>query len=115
MIRPLLNMTIKGAIWYQGEANAFSRQPRKYSCSFPALIDDWRRAFHEGSGGQTADDFPFGFVQLSTFQPHSTAENFPFLRWHQTADIGYVPNPQMPKTFMAVALDLPDPSSPFFP
>lgn len=90
MIHPLLNMTIKGAIWYQGksawrvarclllsmkrtsvslvftfsgEANVDYHQD-KYSCSFPAMICDWRMAFHQGSGRQTAKDFPFGFVQV---------------------------------------------------
>lgn len=91
MIHPLLNMTIKGALWYQGniseqqlsscveqrcaktaiglllfipgEANSgYNRD--KYNCSFPAMIDDWRMAFHQGSEGQTAIDFPFGFVQV---------------------------------------------------
>ena len=27
------------------------------------------------------------------------------IRWHQTGDIGYVPNSKLPNTFMAVALD----------
>ncbi|KAL3067756.1 hypothetical protein OYC64_022186 [Pagothenia borchgrevinki] len=67
MIHPLLNMTIKGAIWYQGEANYIYHQ-KKYNCSFPAMIDDWRMAFHQGSGGQTAPDFPFGFVQVCYFE-----------------------------------------------
>lgn len=46
-----------------GEANADYHQD-KYNCSFPAMIDDWRMAFHQGSGSQTAEDFPFGFVQV---------------------------------------------------
>lgn len=46
-----------------GEANANYHRD-KYNCSFPVMIDDWRMAFHEGSGGQTALDFPFGFVQV---------------------------------------------------
>ena len=46
-----------------GEANADYHQ-EQYNCSFPAMIDDWRMAFHQGSGGQTAIDFPFGFVQV---------------------------------------------------
>lgn len=114
MIHPLLNMTIKGAIWYQGEENAKYHQD-KYNCSFPAMIDDWRKAFHKGSGGQTALDFPFGFVQLSTCTKGSTDDGFPNIRWHQTADIGFVPNSRMKKTFMAVALDLPDEFSPLGP
>ncbi|XP_034404460.1 sialate O-acetylesterase isoform X2 [Cyclopterus lumpus] len=112
MIHPLLNMTIKGAIWYQGEANAVYHQ-ETYNCSFPAMIDDWRVAFHLGSGGQTALDFPFGFVQLSTYEKGSKSDAFPNIRWHQTADHGFVPNSRMEKTFMAVALDLPDAKSPF--
>ncbi|XP_040902845.1 sialate O-acetylesterase [Toxotes jaculatrix] len=112
MIHPLLNMTIKGAIWYQGEENAGYHQD-KYNCSFPAMIDDWRMAFHLGSGGQTAKDFPFGFVQLSTYKKDSTDDGFPNIRWHQTADTGFVPNPRMQRTFMAVAMDLPDETSPY--
>ncbi|XP_018554421.1 sialate O-acetylesterase [Lates calcarifer] len=112
MIHPLLNMTIKGALWYQGEANAGYNQD-KYNCSFPAMIDDWRMAFHEGSGKQTAIDFPFGFVQLSTSEKGSKDDSFPNIRWHQTADTGFVPNSRMQRTFMAVALDLPDEKSPY--
>lgn len=112
MIHPLLNMTIKGAIWYQGEENTNFHQD-KYNCSFPAMIDDWRMAFHNGSGGQTALDFPFGFVQLSTCHKGSTSDGFPNIRWHQTADTGFAPNLRMKKTFMAVAMDLPDVHSPY--
>jgi hypothetical protein len=30
------------------------------------------------------------------------------IRWHQTFDLGYVPNGVVPKVFMAVACDLRD-------
>ncbi|XP_017275588.1 sialate O-acetylesterase isoform X3 [Kryptolebias marmoratus] len=112
MIHPLLNMTIYGAIWYQGEANA-NYHKDKYNCSFPAMIDDWRMAFHQGSGWQTAPDFPFGFVQLATYKENTTDDGFPDIRWHQTADVGFVSNLRMKKTFMAVAFDLPDKTSPY--
>ena len=36
MIYPLLNMTIKGAVWYQGEANAGKQLPRLLSYGFLA-------------------------------------------------------------------------------
>ncbi|XP_067275157.1 sialate O-acetylesterase [Pseudorasbora parva] len=112
MIHPLLNMTITGAIWYQGEANAnYNRD--KYNCSFPAMIDDWRMAFHEGSDCQTALDFPFGFVQLSTYLKNNHHDGFREIRWHQTADYGFAPNPRMKNTFMAAAIDLPDEKSPW--
>ncbi|XP_029571407.1 sialate O-acetylesterase isoform X1 [Salmo trutta] len=112
MIHPLLNMTIKGAIWYQGEANTDYNQ-KKYSCSFPSMIDDWRMAFHQSSGRQTSPDFPFGFVQVSTYRKASLSEGFPNIRWHQTADYGFAPNLRMKNTFMAVAMDLGDEMSPF--
>jgi len=38
---------------------------------------------------------------------------FPGERWAQTANYGYSPNPALPNTFMAVAMDLPDFSSPY--
>ena len=53
----------------QGESNAIINM-NKYNCSFPAMIDDWRSSFHEASGGQTALDFPFGFVQVSHHYNH---------------------------------------------
>lgn len=113
MIHPLCNMTLKGVIWYQGESNVnFNRD--LYNCTFPALIEDWRQTFHHGSQGQTERLFPFGFVQLSSaLSTVASDDGFPQIRWHQTADFGYVPNLRMPNTFMAVAMDLCDRTSPF--
>ncbi|NWX28044.1 SIAE acetylesterase, partial [Notiomystis cincta] len=139
MIHPLLNMTLRGVAWYQGEspflspraekpplshraltpsfwgtgeANAFLHTDQ-YNCTFPALIADWRRAFHTGSAGQTEPLLPFGFVQLSTYRHQRADDSFARLRWHQTADLGVVPNARMPSTFMAVAMDLGDEHSPY--
>lgn len=67
MIGPLTSYTIKGVIWYQGESDGVSGTPRpgNYSRLFPILITDWRRHWGEG-------DFPFLFVQLSSFKaPHA--------------------------------------------
>ncbi|NWR49376.1 SIAE acetylesterase, partial [Regulus satrapa] len=112
MIHPLLNMTLRGVAWYQGEANVFLNTDQ-YNCTFPALIADWRWAFHAGSAGQTEPLLPFGFVQLSTYRRRSADDSFARLRWHQTADLGAVPNARMPSTFMAVAIDLGDEHSPY--
>ncbi|KAM9217029.1 sialate O-acetylesterase [Leptosomus discolor] len=112
MIHPLLNMTLRGVAWYQGEANAFLHTDR-YNCTFPALVADWRRAFHAGSAGQTEPLLPFGFVQLATYRRHSPDDGFARLRWHQTADLGVVPNAKLPAAFMAVAMDLGDEGSPY--
>jgi sialate O-acetylesterase len=66
MVVPLLNSTIYGVAWYQGEQNSGRPGGQSgYNCTFPAMIDDWRAKWHEGTGGQTASQFPFGFVQLN--------------------------------------------------
>ena len=58
MISPLIPYGIKGAIWYQGEANALESEV--YRAELPALIKDWRTHWNQG-------DFPFIVVQLPNF------------------------------------------------
>jgi sialate O-acetylesterase len=109
MIYPFLKMTIYGAIWYQGENDSSGPPMNKYNCTFPTMISDWRQNFYSASGGQTNATFPFGFVQLAPNSPNqSITVGFPDIRWHQTADHGYVPNRDMVNVFMAVSIDLPD-------
>ncbi|XP_033626189.1 sialate O-acetylesterase-like [Asterias rubens] len=115
MIHPMLNFTIKGVIWYQGEAN--TGDPAPYKCLFHAMIEDWRLKWNEGTDGSTDPQFPFGFMQLSTsnYPYPETVGPYPTLRWHQTYDYGYVPNPVMKNVFMAVGIDLVDETSPYGP
>lgn len=47
-------------------------------------------------------------AQLAPDRSSDVRVGFPDIRWHQTADYGYVPNPRMPNVFMSVAIDLPD-------
>ncbi|KAK3092040.1 hypothetical protein FSP39_024667 [Pinctada imbricata] len=115
MIYPLLRNTIKGVIWYQGESDAAGHDsPLIYSCQFPTMIMDWRKKFNQASKHTTSAGFPFGFVQIApSKQGDRYSRGWTDLRWSQTASIGYVPNPKMPHTFMAVAMDLPDFQSPY--
>lgn len=114
MIHPFLGMTIYGAIWYQGEQDEYHPEEDRYGCTFPVMIDDWRAKFHLTSKGETSNLFPFGFVQLAANTPDpSITFGFPNIRWHQTANYGYVPNPRMQNVFMAVAMDLPEFTSKF--
>src|SRR6185437_4365065 len=46
MIAPLTDYRIKGAIWYQGEANA--GRADQYRSLFPEMIQNWRHDWHEG-------------------------------------------------------------------
>nr|XP_032834820.1 sialate O-acetylesterase-like isoform X1 [Petromyzon marinus] len=110
MINPLLKMSLKGVIWYQGEKNA-EYNNELYNCRFPAMINDWRQEFHTATNGNTDPLLPFGFVQISTSDPDDTTDSYPHIRWHQSADYGFSPNSQMPKTFMAVTIDLCDRNS----
>ncbi|MDO9256578.1 MAG: sialate O-acetylesterase [Bacteroidales bacterium] len=67
MIHPLLNYTIKGAIWYQGESNV--KDSKLYPALMNTLITSWRKAWNIG-------DFPFYFVQIAPFtyeNPYSGA------------------------------------------
>lgn len=58
MLAPLLDFSIKGILWYQGESNA--GRPEEYKRLLPALIQDWRHSFGQG-------DLPFLVVQLPNF------------------------------------------------
>ena len=89
MIHPLIRMSIYGALWYQGESNAGWNRD-KYDCTFAQLISEWRRVWSENTG--TSPKFPFGFVQLSTWEENDLNPGFPMIRWHQTYNHGYVPN-----------------------
>merc|ERR1711899_245251 len=102
MIHPLARVALKGFLWYQGEANTgFNRDI--YNCTFPAMIDAWREVF--SSNSNTAPDAPFGFVQLASWRPDNMDAGFPVIRWHLTADYGYVPNDRLQNVFMASPLD----------
>jgi sialate O-acetylesterase len=61
MIEPVAPLTITGAIWYQGEANA--ERAYQYRTLLPAMIADWRKLFGQG-------DFPFYIVSLPAFTHH---------------------------------------------
>ena len=54
------------------------------------MISEWRRVWSQSS--PTDPNFPFGFVQLAAWRPNYEGSEFPQVRWHQTADLGYVPN-----------------------
>ncbi len=58
MINPLKTFSLKGALWYQGEANV--NRANQYRTLFPAMIKSWRNVWNQ-------DDFPFYFVQLAPY------------------------------------------------
>jgi sialate O-acetylesterase len=93
MVTPLEPYAIRGAIWYQGEANANSAtRAKEYRTLFPRMIEDWRQTWREG-------DFPFLFVQLAGFHADDT-DNWPNLREAQAQTLS------LPRTGMATAVDI---------
>ncbi len=95
-IMPLIPYAIRGAIWYQGEANAHNMESGKlYTLQLTALIQDWRARWGEG-------DFPFAWVQLPNFKaPQKEAvedDGWPSVRE------GMLKTLALPNTGMAIAM-----------
>ncbi|WP_276483421.1 sialate O-acetylesterase [Paraflavitalea pollutisoli] len=94
MIAPILNYTLKGFCWYQGETNA--GRPDEYARLQPALIADWRSRWNQG-------ELPFLFVQLPgymdvNYRPEESS--WATFREAQRKSLS------IPNTGMAVAIDL---------
>jgi sialate O-acetylesterase len=97
MIKPLIPFSIRGALWYQGEANV--GRAYEYRKSFPLMIQDWRKHWKQG-------DFPFYFAQLSSFDAaggnSKKGSAWAELREAQTYALS------LPNTGMAVTTDIGD-------
>ncbi len=94
------------------------------------MIEYWRNIWYERTNSSTDPNFPFGFVQVKIFlfndfffaslflqlsilfPNETTIGGFPWIRWHQTFDVGYVPNNVVPKVFMATSMNLFDKEAP---
>ena len=96
MIAPLATLSLRGVIWYQGEANA--SRAAQYRTLFPALINAWRDAWGR-------PDLPFLFVQLPNLarQPEPSRSGWAELREAQLMTLA------TPHTGMAVTIDIGDP------
>jgi hypothetical protein len=64
MIHPLTRYSMRGAIWYQGEANV--GHAADYRRFLPLMIRSWRKAWGQG-------DFPFLIAQLPLFKDATDA------------------------------------------
>lgn len=93
MLAPLLNYSMKGVIWYQGESN--TGEPKGYKEKFSTLIEDWRQRWQQGA-------FPFLYVQLANFMEakiQPSESNWAELRDEQRRAL------DVPNTGMAVIID----------
>lgn len=58
MLHPLIGMTMKGVLWYQGEDNY--NRAHNYTEMFKTLINGWRKEWGQG-------DFPFYYCQIAPY------------------------------------------------
>jgi sialate O-acetylesterase len=92
MVNPVINYRIKGAIWYQGEANV--GRADQYAKIFPLMIQNWRDAW-------AIKDFPFYYVQIAPYvYSNVDASESALLREAQAKSL------KTEKTGMAVTLDI---------
>ena len=91
MLAPIIPYGIKGALWYQGEANTLDGAFYTKLCG--AMLQDWRTRWGVGN-------FPFYYVQL----PAYTDPNWPSFRDAQTNML------TIANTGMAVTVDIVDSS-----
>lgn len=90
MLHPYIGYSIKGVLWYQGEANRENAAEYRALCT--AMINAWRAQWQQG-------DFPFYFAQIAPFEPGKV--NAAFLREAQLQTMLSVKN-----TGMAVTMDI---------
>jgi sialate O-acetylesterase len=94
MISPLLNYSIKGVIWYQGESNV--DRAKEYYPLFSTMINSWRKAWSQGN-------FPFLYVQLANLNPAQKSPTESGLAELREAQLKTL---SVPNTAMVVAHDL---------
>ena len=90
-ISPLIPYAIRGAIWYQGEANTNGPKPPFYQDQLTLLAKDWRTRWN--------DEFPFAWVQLPNFT--KPGEGWPIVREQMLNALSTIPN-----SGMAITLDI---------
>lgn len=100
MINPLIPYTFKGVIWYQGESN--EARAYQYRKIFPLMITDWREHWNAGN-------FPFFFVQLSTFGSANANSNNGS-RWGELRE-SQAKTLALPNTGMVVTTDIGNPAN----
>lgn len=94
MIMPLAGLSIKGALFYQGENNSFGDTWIPFQETFPAVISDWRNLFQD-------QQLPFGIIQIAGWSTRRTmtydmnhhtnvVREIQFLTWQKTPGTGLI-------------------------
>ncbi len=89
-INGLVPYAIRGALWYQGEANSQPEKAHFYRHQLSLLVEDWRQRW--------GYEFPFAWVQLPNFSSRGDA-------WCEVRE-GMFQTLSLPHTGMAVTTDI---------
>ncbi|MFO0943940.1 MAG: sialate O-acetylesterase [Pirellulales bacterium] len=92
-IAPLIPYTLRGVVWYQGEANSQDGKGQLYGTQLQLLVSDWRKRWNE--------ELPFAWVQLPNFNRDGDG-------WSLVRE-GMLKSLSLPKTGMAITVDIGDP------
>ena len=92
-VAPLVPFTLKGMLWYQGEANSSDSRATLYVHQLSALVTDWRARWGD-------DALPFAWVQLPNFR--RVGEGWPLVRESMLKTLA------LPHTGMAITIDIGD-------
>jgi len=95
MVHPIVPFAMKGAIWYQGEANV--EEGMLYAEKMKALIQGWRKVFNN-------DDFGFYYVQLAPYIYGAAREQRLAEFWEAQSAV----EKMLPKTGQAIINDTVD-------
>jgi sialate O-acetylesterase len=97
MLHPLIGLTMRGVIWYQGEDNY--NRANTYADMFATLIKGWRSVWGEG-------DFPFYYSQIAPYDYSLiTAKGEPVINSAYLREAQAKVELRVPNTGMAVLLD----------
>lgn len=93
MLHPIVGLTMRGVIWYQGEENVL--RSATYADQLETMIRGWRSEWKQG-------DFPFYYCQIAPYDYSLIGWNYnsALLREQQT-----VVEKRVPNTRMAVLMD----------
>ena len=89
-IAPLIPYAMKGALWYQGEANSSPEKAPFYEAQLRTLISDWRASW--------GHEFPFAWAQLPNFA--GPGRDWPLVREAMLKTLA------LPHTGMGINIDI---------
>jgi len=96
MLKPVSKYTIKGCIFYQGEANVTN--PDLYLKLLPEMVRNWREDF--------SNNFPFYYVQLAPFSYANMGWNNDGIEVAKFREIQYLAKKNIPNSGIISTLDI---------